>query len=75
MTLVGQSDEVDLFFYSLCEQFLQRWNRHTLSSEHNMTPVQLYFLDLMERQNVLEPATAGTTGWQGISTSHALPNT
>ena len=45
-------NEVDLFcthyvFIPLInrklEQFLQSWNCHTLSSEHNMTPEQLYF--------------------------------
>lgn len=51
-------------------QFLQSWNYHCLSSEHNMTPEQLYTIGLMERQHIQQPVS--TFNWQQINTSHAL---
>ena len=51
-------------------QFLQSWNYHCLSSEHNMTPEQLYTIGLMERQQIQQPVS--TSSWQQIGTSHAV---
>lgn len=32
-------------------EFVDSWNHHSLSSEHNLTPEQLYTLGMMERQS------------------------
>ena len=42
-------------------EFVDSWNHHSLSSEHNMTPEQLYTVGLMERQSSEANGSAHST--------------
>ena len=53
------------------QSFLESWNFHSLSTEHNMTPEQLYTLGMIDRLDRQQSSTScGGSGWRSVQQDH-----
>lgn len=53
------------------QSFMESWNFHRLSTEHNLTPQQLYTLGMIDRLQHQEATTpCDGSGWQSVHSSY-----
>ena len=75
--LLDPLNEVDLFcvhyvfiplMNNCLKQFVESWNFHPLSTEHNMTPEQLFVIGTIDRQ-ASELPSLNSYNWQNVATN------